>query len=185
MSVDAPVLRWTPEEFLDAFDKGAFKGHSRVQLIDGEVWELGPMHGWHGRTVATMMALLRADDVIVTAQTLPMPESMPDPDAWVLRKGAEPVAMIRGYEHWNPADVLLVVEVSDSTRAADLGPKARLYARGQVQEYWVLSKDTVYVHSQPLLGSYESVISHSRGASLAVPYVKDRRIKVEDLIGHE
>lgn len=128
-AAELPVLRWTAEEFVDAWEAGAFADRHRVQLVDGEVWDLGPIQGWHGDATARMARLLHADGIVVTTRTLPMPRSMPDPDAWVLRSGAEPVGSVRGYATYDPADVLLVVEVSDATLRADLTSKAAVYAR--------------------------------------------------------
>lgn len=119
----SPVLVWTQEQFIDAWEAGVFAGHKRVQMIEGEVWELGPMHLWHGAATSTVNALLRQPGVkVYSAATLPTSNSVPDPDVWVLREGAKPTGDVRGYETWQPEDVLLVVEVADSTLSASKSP---------------------------------------------------------------
>ncbi len=53
------------------------------------------------------------------------------------------------------ADILLLVEVADTTLRTDLGRKARIYASGGVIEYWVidLNNRVVYVHREPQLAA--------------------------------
>ena len=55
-----------------------------------------------------------------------------------------------------PADILLLVEVADTTLRTDLGRKARIYASGEVSEYWVvdLNNRELYVHRAPRSGGY-------------------------------
>jgi Uma2 family endonuclease len=98
------------------------------------------------------------------------PTSEPEPDMAVLAKvGTEyPVA--------NPpaSDVRLVIEISDSTLAFDLGPKARLYARAGIPEYWVfdIGGRRVIVHRGPAAGGYSMVTTYAEGeivAPLAFP----------------
>lgn len=179
---ELPVLRWTAEEFVDAWEAGAFADRHRVQLVDGEVWDLGPIHGWHGRAVPRIVQLLAAEGVLVTTETLPMPRSMPDPDAWVLRAGAEPVGSVRGYARYDPADVLLVVEVSDATLRADLTSKAAVYAEGGVEHYWVLGRDALHVHQGPTNRGYAHVDLLAREDTVALPYAS-RTLPVRDLLG--
>ena len=181
-AAELPVLRWTAEEFVDAWEAGAFADRHRVQLVDGEVWDLGPIHGWHGRAVPRLVQLLAADDAVVTTETLPMPRSMPDPDAWVLRGGAEPVGSVRGYATYDPADVLLVVEVSDATLRADLTSKAAVYAEGGVSHYWVLARDALHVHEGPSAHGYAKVRVLGPDDAVTLPYA-DRALTVRDLLG--
>lgn len=187
-----PLLRYTPEEFVDAFDNGVFEGRGRVQLIDGMVWELAGMQGWHGRAVPRVAGLLAQPGVIVTTQTLPMPNSLPDPDVWVLREGAVPTGSVGPFETWDSADVLLVVEVADTTRSADLGVKASIYASGGVQHYWVLTKTGLHVFWMPRpdpYGGYAYMELLGPDDDVSLPYATGREMwpgrtfLVSDLIG--
>jgi hypothetical protein len=89
------------------------------------------------------------------------PTSEPEPDIAVLAKtgpeymGANPPA----------SDVRLVIEVSDSTLAFDLGPKARLYARAGIPEYWVfdIGERRLIVHRSPQAGVYSMVTAYAEG----------------------
>lgn len=93
------------------------------------------------------------------------PTTEPEPDLAVLAKngpeymGANPPA----------SDVQLLIEVSSSTLDFDLGPKARLYARAAIQEYWVfdIPHRRLIVHREPIAGVYKSVTAYLEGESVA------------------
>jgi Uma2 family endonuclease len=93
------------------------------------------------------------------------PTSEPEPAIAVLAKaGTE-------YIVGNPpaSDVRLVIEISDSTLAFDLGPKARLYARAGIPEYWVfdIGGRRVIVHRNPAAGGYSMVTAYAEGERVA------------------
>jgi Uma2 family endonuclease len=76
--------RWSRDEFLRAWEAGEFE--HRVELIDGEVWPVS-IGRWHGPTTVEVASALRHPSVVVTTETLPSGESLPDPDCWVRRRG--------------------------------------------------------------------------------------------------
>ncbi|WP_394793515.1 Uma2 family endonuclease [Armatimonas sp.] len=92
------------------------------------------------------------------------PTSEPQPDVTVLR-----VALGQLTDNPTPSQVALLVEVSDSTLAFDLGAKARLYARASIEEYWVLdvSGRQLYIHRAPQNGTYTDVTVQSPSASVS------------------
>ena len=67
-----------------------------------------------------------------------------------------------------PADVRLLVEISDTTLAFDLGTKARLYARAGIPEYWVVDVvgERIVVHRSPGSGVYADMKSYRIGESI-------------------
>ena len=77
MTQSVETYRWSPSEFLRAWEAGAFD--HRVELIEGEVWPvvIGP---WHGKTNVRLMRMLPEVGVEITMATLPSGESLPDPD---------------------------------------------------------------------------------------------------------
>jgi Uma2 family endonuclease len=78
--------------------------------------------------------------------------NLPEPDLAVVKEAPEAYARRRP----DGGDAVLVVEVSDSSLAQDLGFKAALYARAGVPEYWVLDlkNQILYVHVDPKAGLY-------------------------------
>ncbi|MDQ3304583.1 MAG: Uma2 family endonuclease [Actinomycetota bacterium] len=164
-----PLLyRWTPDEFVRAWEAGAFD--RRVELVEGEVWAvvIGP---WHGKVTARVVRALPGDDVEVTMATLPAGDSLPDPDCWVLRAGASPAGTIgRRLASWRAEDVLLVVEVSDESVLQDLGVKARLYGRAGYAVYWVVTRDAIYEHTDPTSSGYRTRVTYTPGDRVPVGY---------------
>ena len=67
------------------------------------------------------------------------------------------------------ADVLLLIEVSDSSMEQDLGEKARLHAEHDIPEYWVVDvqAEQVHVHRTPSQGKYQSIQSHAKSAMIS------------------
>jgi Uma2 family endonuclease len=80
-------------------------------------------------------------------------------------------------------DVLLAIEVSDSTLAKDLGPKARLYARHGVPAYWVLDAEgrRALVHTEPGVDGYAHVLELGAMAVLRLPFEPALEIRLADL----
>jgi hypothetical protein len=167
---------------LKAWEAGAFEG--RVEYVDGEVIPV-VIGRWHGRTVTRVIKALPDDGVETTTATLPSSGSLPDPDCWALRSGAEPTAVIgRRLSEWNPVDVLLVVEVSDETVTFDLTVKARLYGSAGYGTYWVLTRDAVYVHTEPSADGYRVRTELRAGEVVPVPYA-EAGLPVGELIGSD
>jgi len=86
--------------------------------------------------------------------------SVPGPDVAVI-----PAAY---YGDRHPSEALLIIEVSVSSLRKDLGIKARIYARADVPEYWVVdpAHRQVHVHTEPTQGGYRSVVRHGDDAVL-------------------
>jgi Uma2 family endonuclease len=81
------------------------------------------------------------------------------------------------------ADVLLAIEVSDSTIKRDLGPKARLYARHGVRHYWVLDAEgrRALVHTDPGAEGYANLEEFGANAILTLPFEPALTIRLADL----
>lgn len=168
------------DEFVRAWEAGAFD--HRVELVNGEIWPV-VIGDWHGETVMRMARLLPDTRVRITGATLPAVNSLPDPDCWVRRADTEPTARIGQRLHeWDPADVLLVVEVSDETILADLSIKAKLYGSAGYPIYWVVTPEMIYEHSEPKHDGYRKRIEYGRGDRISVPYA-DVELAVDDVIG--
>ena len=84
-----------------------------------------------------------------------------------------------------PADVLLIVEVSDSTLRTDLIEKARQYAGHGIADYWVvdLQGDQLFVHRDPTAAGYASVTTLARGASISPLAFSDVTVPIDEILG--
>ena len=135
-----------------------FGGH-RVELVDGQVRDM--VQGkWHGRVASNVQRLLgNAYDGAgwrVTQETLVLVSDAPDPDCWVVREDAVAVEERGRVVRYALADMLLVVEVGDSTVTFDLETMADLYARAGIPNFWVLTRRGIYRHTDPTGAGYRT-----------------------------
>ena len=175
--------RWSVDEFVRAFDAGVFD--KRVELLDGEVVPVS-IGLWHGDVTDNVSHMLPREGVKVSPATLPSGASLPDPDLWVRRQGAVPITRLgRRIAAFDPTDVLLVVEVSDETVTTDLGFKAELYGSSGYSEYWVVTREAVFVHRNPSAEGYTNLVEYRPGQQLPVPYASDTCLDVAELIAED
>jgi Uma2 family endonuclease len=149
--------RLTVHDYHRMGEVGLLRPDERVELIDGEIIDMPPIGSLHGAVVDLLaerfitalhgMALVRIQGAIRLGN-----DSEPQPDVALLRPRADRYAS----EQPRAADVLLVVEVSDTTLKFDVGAKARLYARHGVPELWVadLTKRRLQMFRAPRGGKY-------------------------------
>jgi Uma2 family endonuclease len=179
-AVETARWSWTAEAYETAAVSGVFGPDPRVELVDGEVYQLAPMLPLHASAVRELRHRFTALDegsFTVDSQTpIRLDErSEPEPDVWVARG---PRAGYRD-RHPDPADLVLVVEVSGSSLAYDREVKVPAYASAGVVEVWVVSlpERIVYRHVEPSNGRYSLTTAVSDG-SLAVAGVE---VRVGDL----
>jgi Uma2 family endonuclease len=163
--------RLTIDDYYRMAEAGVLSPDDRTELIEGEIIDMPPIGPSHASIVGLLNKLLVqkvADDALVRVQ-LPVrfvPRSEPQPDFALVR----PKANYYRDAHPVGRDVLLLIEISDSTLRYDLDTKARLYATHGVIEYWVvdLVTHTVWRHRGPSGGKYSNIEQVSAGA-LALP----------------
>ena len=111
---------------------------AHTELIDGVIYHVSPKSFLHGSTVLWLGAQLETlyPGRAATDVTVEFPSSRWDPDIVVVREGAT----IEGTYLW-PEQLDLVVEVSVTSQARDLGPKLRDYARAGIPRYWVVQPE--------------------------------------------
>ena len=135
------------EEYLRMGEGGVFAPNARLELIEGEIIEMAPIGGPHLKRVnkLTRLFIERSGDRAIVSVQNPLvisDRSVPEPDLVLLKPREDE------YERSLPtaADVLLAVEVSDTTVRFDLRTKAPLYARCGVAELWVVDVNERVVH---------------------------------------
>ena len=118
---------------------GLFPESPKVELINGEIFDMAPIGPAHGSVVKQLterFVLAASKQAIVSVQD-PVrlgDLSEPQPDVCLLRREKDYYAS----ESPKAEDVLLVVEVAQSSLAFDLKVKSRLYASHNIQEYWLV-----------------------------------------------
>lgn len=160
MAVEVQRRRFTADEYQAMGQAGILRREDHVELIDGEILTMSPIglaHIGNVNRLNQFLTRLVGDQALVQVQ-LPVrldPYSEPQPDLTLLR----PRPDFYGTAMAVPADVLLVIEVAQSSLAFDRGVKAQLYARRGVPEYWIvdLNGGVVIRHTDPIDGRYRTV----------------------------
>ena len=136
---------------------GVLTKYDRIELIEGDMLDMAPMGTRHSAITSRLnelfiLAVARAATVVVGGPVNLGKFSQPQPDLMLLKRRAD------FYSGKTPeaADVLLLIEVSDSSLAFDQGVKLNLYAHYSVAEYWVVDVEgkRVVTHSEPTAKGY-------------------------------
>jgi Uma2 family endonuclease len=178
--------RWRRVEYDRLVGLGMFTGE-RLELLDGRLVLREPQGSSHAAIVAHIGQVLTAGFGAGWHARLHAPlalddESEPEPDIAIV--AGEP----RDYVAAHPATAALVVEVADSSLRLDRRLKAGLYARGGVQDYWIVNlvDGTVEVHRKPRLApngwTYASIEVLRPPAAVAPLMVAETPFLVRDLL---
>ena len=132
--------RFDVDDYHRMAEAGILGPEDRVELIEGEIIDMAPIGSAHAGMVnrlARLTAKAMAEGSVLVSNQNPLrldAHNEPQPDLMLLRPRAD------DYRdgHPKPTDVLLLVEVADSTLAYDRGPKLALYARFGVPEVWII-----------------------------------------------
>jgi Uma2 family endonuclease len=89
-----------------------------------------------------------------------------------------------GKRHPRPAEVLLLIEVSDSTIKYDRDKKLPIYAEAEIGEVWIINlpNEIVEVHTKPNVGLYQSVKIFRRGETVQSEILPELNLKVDDVL---
>ena len=186
MSVQFQKHCFNVQDYHRMVEVGLLSKDSRVELIEGEIVEMSPIGSTHGGAVKRSSAFLNrvlGDAVIVSVQDpIHLNDfSEPQPDLALLK----PRRDFYSNSHPTPEDVLVVIEVIDSSVSYDRNIKVPLYARAGIAETWlmVLQKAVIEVHSHPRNGKYQKIRRLKRGKTLQSQILPELSYRVEDLLG--
>ena len=165
------ALRLTLDEYDHMIADGAFESlrDRRIELIHGELREMSPPGPDHACAVDWIQHWSvyspPRGQVRVRVQNplgIPASDSEPEPDVCWVKPGKY------RRQHPRPEDVLLLIEVADSSLDYDLGEKADLYAAAGIADYWVVNLPgrCVEVFRQPLGGKYADHARHRMGLEI-------------------
>jgi Uma2 family endonuclease len=165
---------------------GILSEDDRVELIEGEIVKMSPIGSRHAACVDRLNRLLnRFTDLsaIVRVQSPIVLDgnSEPEPDISLLR----PRGDFYTGGHPMPDDVLLLIEVADTSVERDLEAKLPLYARAGIPEAWLvnLPAETIEVHSRPDGGEYRETVRTKRGETLKSRTIPGLELAADDILG--
>lgn len=185
-AVRIPRRRFTIDEYHRMGEAGVLTEDDRVELLDGEIVEMSPIGISHASCVDRLTALFSrrlAGRAIVRVQNpiILNKWSEPQPDLSLL----VPRADYYSGAHPRPGDVLMSVEVTDTSRGYDRNLKLPLYVRTELREVWLvdLRAQVVEVYTRPALRGYRQERRFERGRALSPLAFPRVRFRVNEILG--
>ncbi|MDP9476018.1 MAG: Uma2 family endonuclease [Actinomycetota bacterium] len=176
--------RFTVHEYHRMGEIGILREDDRVELIEGEIVEMAARGTGHFACVNGLTRLLvRAvgDEAVVSVQNpVRLSEhTEPRPDLAIIRPRDYRLSLP------SPEDVLLLIEVSDTTLPYDRNVKLPLYARAGIGEVWVvnLRGGVIERHTGSSAEGYRSLQRARRGEKIESIALPDLALTVDDVLG--
>lgn len=185
--MEAHVLKrlFTVDEFHQMAQAGVLREDDRVELLEGEIVRMTPIGSRHAACVArlTEVFVKRCRAAAIVNVQNPMVLSSGTelyPDITLLERRADFYSGALP----TPLDVLLVVEVADTTGDYDRGIKVPLYARAGIPEVWIvdLREGCIDVYRGPAAGEYGEQSRGVPGESLPIPRIEGEHLQVSDVL---
>ena len=186
MAVEVTRRRFTADEYQQMGRAGILREGDRVELNDGEIVTMTPIGPRHGAIVDRLSRAFftnAGDAAIVRTQGAVRLNAFtePQPDVVLLRRRDD------FYEsaHPGPDDILLLVEVAESSIRYDSTVKAALYARLGVVEYWLvdLNTDAITRYLDTVDGTYRRVAVVPPGEPFAPELLPGCVVTTRDILG--
>jgi Uma2 family endonuclease len=178
--------RFSVEDYHSMVAIGVLKEDERMELIEGEVVEMSPIGKLHASCVKRLNALFASrlnQQAIISIQDPVQANSFsePQPDVALLKYREDFYAA----RHPRPKDILLVIEVADSTIDYDREVKIPLYARAKIPQAVIvnLSSGTVEVYTKPFREKYTESRELQRGQELTIQKLPTLRLTVDEILG--
>lgn len=184
MAVELPRRLFSVSEYHRMIDAGVLGPEDRIELLEGEIVEMSPIGSRHASCVKKLNALLNSAlsgrAVVGVQDPVAISESTElQPDLSLLRLRDDFYASA----HPRPADILLIIEVADTSSDYDRRVKMPLYAKAGLPEVWLidLGQNVVQVYRQPSQSQFTSAEVRRREDSLPLPGLEGIRLRVADM----
>lgn len=187
ISADLPPAqrRFTVDEYYKMAEAGVLREHERLELIEGEIIVMspqGPQHASGGSRASDHLKDLLGNRAIVRVQC-PIhldDASEPEPDIAV----ALPDENYYSDHHPTPKEILMVMEVSESTLEFDRVRKSRTYAKARIHQYCLLNLKTRELedYRDPGKDGYRSKQTYSAGENFNLAAFPKVSIAVAELL---
>ena len=177
--------RFTVQQYYQMGAAGIFDEDARVELIEGEIIEMVPVGAAHAAIVDRLTHLFASkvkERAIVRVQNPVRLSDLsePQPDIALLEFKSD----YYSEAHPGPGDILLVIEVADTSLKYDRGRKIPLYAQMGIREVWLIdvSGRSVEVFRAPAGSSYTDIATLPAGEQAAPQALPDIQIGIEEIV---
>ena len=181
-----PHRKFSVEDYHRFIDLGIFKPEERIELWEGEFVEMSPIGKRHAGCVDSLSEMLKdflnRQAIVRTQNPIVLNDfSEPQPDVCLLKRRDDFYRTVSA----TAKDVLLAMEVSDTTIKYDRDVKFPRYAENGIQESWLidLENDRIEIHTQPTKNGYKLVKILHRGDIAESTVFEEIKIAVDDILG--
>ncbi|MDQ3323046.1 MAG: Uma2 family endonuclease [Acidobacteriota bacterium] len=186
VSLRVSSKRFRVEDFRKMTEAGILPEESGWEIIDGYLIDkitIGSKHAGTVKRFSEMLRDLTRNEAIISVQDpIHIDEyNEPEPDIALLKRRSD----FYSENHPTPPDVLLLIEVSDSTVEYDREIKKRLYAEAEIIEFWLvnLKNNTIEVYSQPKNGSYYLARILETDETVKLTAIENLELPVKEILG--
>lgn len=184
--LDRSVRLWTVDEYYRMAEVGILQPDERVELIAGKIYQkMSPQGRPHYTTITRTERILRQSLGAKALLRIQAPVhlndySEPEPDIAVVYP--DPMDYIE--HHPYPQDILLLIEVADTTLKRDCQLKAKEYANAEIKDYWVLDVNNrqLYLFREPTGEGYFSQIILSENEEVSPLEFPELKLVVRDML---
>ncbi len=177
--------KFTVEEYYQLGEVGILRDDDRVELIDGDIIYMAPIGTRHSGCVTRLVTIFSG---LVFRKIISLPVQNPvhidgysqlQPDVVI----AKPAKNGYGDRHPHPEDILLLIEVADTTIKKD-HQKAIVYGRAGIIELWIvnLEAELIEVYRHPSSNGYESIQQFRPGETITPLAFSDIVIRVDEIL---
>jgi Uma2 family endonuclease len=178
------IAKLSGHDFDRMVQRGAFLDLEslKVELIYGELRFMNPSGPVHEGEIEYLTnwsyaSTLRENISIRVQSSIDCGDHRPEPDlVWARKLQSKRVRP-------SHEDILLLIEVADSSLEQDLGEKSRLYAEHGIPEYWVVAigSEQVHIHQSPKNGIYQTVRAIAKTEIISPACQPDAKLKLSEL----
>ncbi len=184
----APVItrkRFTTQEYEQIIAAGVIGEDDRLELLEGEIVEMSPIGPSHSGCVLKLteqLYKLQSPQIMVRVQD-PIrlgKFSVPQPDISVVHRRSDYYTK----SHPEPEDILLLIEVAESSLSYDRELKLPLYARAGIPEVWIANPlgQVIEVYRSPEGGGYRDKRQLRRGDVLTALNIPELNLTVDSIL---
>ncbi len=183
---DLMFHRFTVEEYHKLAEVNILHEDDRVELIEGRIIEMTPIGSWHAACVKRLIDLfaerLKKRSIIGAQDPIDLnKQTEPEPDIAILKRRSDFYAE----RHPVPDDILLIIEVADTSIDYDKTIKIPLYAKSNIKEVWLVNllENTVEVYIDPSPEGYKRIMQYQNNQTISPKSFPDIVVKVSEILG--
>jgi Uma2 family endonuclease len=181
--VNTQIRPLTNAEYYQMMESGIIREGERVELISGQIFTMAAKGTRHTvsttRLLKKLLSLIEEQAVVRCQEPITLPEnSEPEPDIVIAKLRSDDYVD----SHPSPADVILVIEVADSTIKFDRETKAPIYAAAGISEYWIVNliDDRLEIYRQPEGSIYTSIQIVTPPQSVKLPQFSEIALNISN-----